>query len=271
MRRRIRKIIIPLIILLIFVAFFFIIKFLGDITKYKVFVFNKENFFLYQESNKEWFNIKKDDFVKDYGNKSYTLYVGNKNITGKFKFEVVANNLEMINKSNDIITRYTKENWFAYTGSSKVDYVKFMEDSISLDDEKIIFNRLKKKGLGNDYNLSYSKKYIFNLDDDMDRESIYIISNMSDYNKKSINRESDKLFTFMFLVDRGKIYDVYSKIVNQENVDNLCIPSLDAVLDFSDSNSYKVISYCDYVSKNAYKLNLYNYQNNKFSLIKVNN
>ena len=273
MRKRIymRKIIIPLIILLLFVVIFVLFKFLEDVTKYKVFVFNKENFLLYQESNKEWFDIKKSEFVKKYGDKAYTLYVGNKNITGKFKFGIVSNNLEMINRSNDIVTRYTEENWFAYAGSSKVNYIKFIEASFSVDDEKIVFNRLKKKGLSNDYNVSYSKKYIFNLDNDMDRESIYIVSNMSDDNKKNINKESDKLFTFMFLVDRNKIYDIYSKVVSQEDVDKLCIPSFDAVLDFSDSNSYKFISYCDYVSKNSYELDLYNYQNNRFSFIKVNN
>ena len=179
-----KKIGIVIVIFSVFIGIFFLLEFLSNITKYKIFVFNKENFILYQESNKEWFNIKKDEFVKKYGDKSYNLYVGNKNITGKFKFNIVSNNLEMINKSNDIITRYTKDNWVAYAGSSKMEYIKHLDSDISIEDEKLIFKQLKKYKLNSDYNVSYFKKYTTNIDSDISAEKIYIISNMTDYDKK---------------------------------------------------------------------------------------
>ena len=50
----------------------------------------------------------------------------------------------------------------------------------------------------------------------------------------------------------------------------IILPSVESILKFSN-NSYKIFSYCDYVSKDAYELMLYNYQNNKFTNIKINN
>ncbi len=265
-----KKIGIVIVIFSVFIGIFFLLEFLSNITKYKIFVFNKENFILYQESNKEWFNISKKEFIKKYSDKSYLLYVGDNKISGTFKFDVIANNLEMVNRSNNILTRYTKDNWVAYAGSSKMEYIKHLDSDISIEDEKLIFKQLKKYKLNSDYNVSYFKKYTTNIDSDISAEKIYIISNMTDYDKKNINKVSDKLFSFMLLNDDNKIYTIYSKVSNKNNTDKLCIPSVESILKFSN-NSYKIFSYCDYVSKDAYELMLYNYQNNKFTNIKINN
>ena len=159
-----RNIVILVCIFLIFVGIVLSFFFLSKVTEYKVFAFNKKNFYLYQESNKQWFKISKNEFVKKYGDKSHTLYVGD-DYKGEFNYSVINDALEMVSKGTDIINRYTKDNYFTYAGSSSIEYIGIEGAFIEKEDEKVIFNKLKEHNLEKDYNASYIKKYSLNNND----------------------------------------------------------------------------------------------------------
>ena len=106
-----RNIIIPFVVFLLLVVIVLLVRFIINFGKYKIFVFNNSDFILYQESNKEWFNISESEFLKKYKDKSYILYVDGAR-KGTFEFNVIDKKLEMIDKSNNVITRYTNDNYF---------------------------------------------------------------------------------------------------------------------------------------------------------------
>lgn len=274
MRRKInfiRKLVIPIVIFLVLVGIFFLFDFLISIGKYKIFAFSSDEYFLYQESNKGWFSISKEEFLEKYSKLSYNLYVSGVN-RGNYKFKMIDDKLEMIKASNGVINRFS-DNWIAYSGKSKISYIKFKSDNFNIDDEKRVFKQLKSKGLVNTYNITYGKKYVLDIDDDNSNEFIYIISNMVDYKKNvtfSVNDKMDKAFSFMFLVDNGKFYDIYTKISDIKGINEVCLPTFEGALLFNRDNSRKIISYCEYLSNDSYELNLYNYKNSKISNININ-
>ena len=149
-----RNIFIPICIFLVFLGIVLFCLTLSKVTEYKVFAFNKKNFYLYQESNKQWFKISKNEFVKKYGDKNHRLYVDHI-YKGKFNYSIVNNEIEMVNPMTNIVTRYTKDNYFTYTGSSKIEYISIEGAFIEKEDEKVIFNKLKEHNLEKDYNDSY--------------------------------------------------------------------------------------------------------------------
>ena len=233
--------IIPVVIIITLAALFFLFNIISRLGRYNIFVFNGKDYLLYQESNREWFSISKSEFIKKYKDKTYTLYVGN-SLKGEFTYDIIDNKLEMINKKNNVVTRYTKDNYFLYGGNGDVEYCQFKNSNISSDDYKVIYNKLKKYNLEKDYSPSYVKKYAVNLDN------------------TKINTGLDKLFSFMFLKDGNKVYDIYNSV----DKDNMCVPVIYSVLRFEGDNSYKVVTYCD-------NFELFNFKNGKFSNININN
>ncbi len=271
MKRMTRNIIIPIIIFCIFFIIFFLFSIVRKVFNYEVFVFNDNKYILYQESNNEWKSISKSDFTKSYTDITYDLYVDNES-KGNIKYEIINNKLEMTIDPNKTVTRYTRGKLLTYGGTSKVNYVEFREDKDYGENEDIILKQLMRNNLEKDYNVSYIKKYKVSFNGDNIRSSnIYIISNMVNYNKTKINDDLKKVFSFMFLERNNKIYNIYSKVVNDSDLKNICLPSLDGIFSFANDNSYKIISNCEYLSDDTYKLNLYDYKNNKISRININN
>ena len=111
---------------------------------YNIFVFNGNNYLLYQESNREWFSISKSEFIKKYKDKTYDLYVNN-SLKGSFIFSVIDNKLEMINKKNNVITRYTKDNYFLYGGNGDIEYCNLKSSNITSDEYKDIYTLINNQ------------------------------------------------------------------------------------------------------------------------------
>ena len=121
--------------------------------------------------------------------------------------------------------------------------------------------------LEKDYSPSYVHIYSVNVDNDIDLEDIYILSNAVDYDNKKENTNVDKTFTFMYLVDNDKMYEIYSNI---DNSSDMCIPRINSLFRFDDG-SYNLFVYCDSLDKKSTRLDLYSYKNQKISKININN
>ncbi len=269
-RKEIRKKIkVALVVLFFCIASVLVYSFFSKADNYKVLVLSTDEYLLYREFTNQWFSMTQKEFLdKGYNKDSHTLFVGSTN-KGTFKYKMIDNTLEIVNVSNNVVMRYKNKKWFSYGGSSRTRHIDYTASKFNEDDEKIIFKLLKQNKLGSDYNASYSEKYSIDFDGDTKKEKLYIISNLVDFNKLNINKESDKIFSFMFLVDDGKIMPIYSKIVNSDNINNLCLPSFEGALTIG-TKQRMVISYCEYFGEDSYKLNLYNYKDSKFHNISIN-
>ncbi len=255
-----RNVIIPIVILVVLISIFVLFNIISRLGRYNIFVFNGKDYLLYQESNREWFSINKSEFIDKYKDKTYDLYVNN-SLKGSFTFSIIDDKLEMVNTKNNVITRYTKDDYFLYGGNGDIEYSSCKNSDLSSEDDKVVYNKLKEYDLEKDYNPSYVKKYAVNADSDINIEYIYVISNMVNYDNTKINTNLDKVFSFMLLKDGNKVYDVY----NSMDKSNMCVPIVEAVLNFRSDNSYKIATYCDDDIK------LFNFKNGKFSNININN
>lgn len=268
-RRLSKKIKVVLVVSFFCAASILLYSVFSKVDKYKVLVLSTDEYLIYKEFTNQWFSMTQKEFLdKKYNKDSHTLYLGSNKI-GTFKYKMIDQNLELVNETNNVVVRYKNKKWYSYGGNSYVNNLKFTNSKLVNDDDFTIFNFLEKEKLASDYNVSYLKKYKIDFDGDTKKENIFIISNLVDNSKEYINYDARKIFSFMFLEKDGKFKKIYSKVVDQDNINNICLPSFEGAMTIG-RNQKIVISYCEYLTQDTYKLNLYNYNGAKFNNIGIN-
>ena len=211
---------------------------------------------IFKKQNNKWYSIKKDSELKKYNWQFLYTFVDNEYL-GKYYL-------------------YFDEEWYLfdkdknalnYNGSliafndSKYKVINFNTSDIV--DNTYLNKILTENNLDLNQELTNNYYFSFDIDNDNKDEQLYVVSNRFPIN----NLNTSTYFSFVFLVDNGKIITIYEDIEKTDDSYSGCKPYIKSILDINDDNKYEVILNCAYYSTGEINSSMYEYKHNKFKLV----
>ena len=148
---------------------------------------------------------------------------------------------------------------------SNVDISVSDFNTIEIDDYSYVYDVLKESNLPTDSKYTFTKKVIFDFDNDGVEEEFYLISNVF-----PVDFDPDKVFSIAFMVKNEKIYTIY-KDINDNIGFNGCLPYITSFIDADDDSKYEIILSCDKYSTLGTTKMLYEFKNGQFNMLISNN
>lgn len=185
-------------------------------------------------------------FITDYG-------------TNKLKFKLINNNVELYN--NDTLVEFDENFKIAYSSNLKLNLADYSSDELNSEDMKKVSDILKEHGIIGYENLNTSSKVSFDYNNDGISETIYFVSNLFDETKY------DKVFSFVYYISGNDIIYLIEQIDTIENTYELCIPSMNSIVDLNNDGIYEFIISCEYFSNIGIDNQIYEQKENLFNLI----
>lgn len=207
---------------------------------------------IWQRNSNSWNNNLN---INSYNWEKFKIYLDNR-YKGEYlvwhddKYYIFDDNREAIN--------YT-EKFIGIQSNYDVNFLDYESKDIEVD--SYITKVLTDHKLDESSELTLSTKTSVDLDKDGNDEDIYIVSNAF-----PIDFSPKKIFSFVFVVKDGQIYNVYES-VEKNDYDNGVKPYIYSILDVDDDGTYEfIISYAEY-STNGSSYTLYKLDKNEITAI----
>ena len=249
-------IIIIIIILILFLILFF---FFGGIDSFK----NKKNQSIILVGNNTYWEYKDKKFYNITSNvsslywKDYIVYINNKKY-GTYKLW-----------HDDKWYLYDKDrNYVSYDGSFLAISSNYDIKPVAYSLDNLSSDKYVKKVLSNNNiktnNFTVKNKVNIDIDNDSKKESIYLISNVL-----PIDKYENYRFSIVFMVKNDIIYTVFSDVQNESNSRG-CKPYIDAFIDVDKDEDLEMIMSCGGLVTSGTKDYLYDFKDNKITILVSN-
>lgn len=251
------------IILIVIVLVFFLVMFalfgVDNLRKEKyntTLIVGNDTVWTYKR--KRWINITNSTSRADLNWDKYKVFVSNEELGDYLlwysdKWYAFDDNKKPIKIDGSLI---------AYKANYDMNIYKFTEEKI--DDYRYVYDVLKENGLDVESKFTASYKVSLDFDNDESKEDFYLITNTfpMDFNP-------DKIFSIVFMVDDGNIYNIYTDISNNSGF-NGCKPYFTSFIDVDNDKDLELILSCSQYSVSNRIDMLYKFDNNEFK-IKISN
>ena len=200
-------------------------------------------------------------YIKKVKKKNIELYYNNEYM-GSYKFSYKNNELQFTDKNKNIFETHDNQ-FFGYSKSLNIDIIPFETNQMNdLEIEKLnqIINTL---GIDGYEILSISDKIGIDYNNDGTNENIYIVSNLF---LESINK---KVFSLIYYLDdfNNPVF-IYKKIDKVSNMYNLCVPSINNIVDLNKDSNYEMFIECNYFDNIGTEYSIYKFENRSYNIIK---
>lgn len=254
MKKKYKILFISLIIYLVITFILLALTGNMDVLFKKYIVLSPDIVLTYKNDNLSLYNKK----IKK---KNIELYYGNEYM-GSYKFSYKNNELKFMDGKKNIFETYDNQ-FFGYSKNLDVNIIPFENNQMNeFEIEKLnqILNNLEIKGYEM---LSISDKISIDYDNDGINDNIYIVSNLF---LESINK---KVFSLIYyLDDNNNPVFIYKKISNITNMYNLCVPSINNIVDLNKDSNYEMFIECNYFDNIGTEYSIYKFENRSYNIIK---
>ncbi len=208
--------------------------------------------------NKKWSNLTDSEQLKEYDWKKFHIYSNNEKVGSYYLWR--DDRWYAFDKDKNAIM--VEGNFFAYQANYTLDIFPFTMNTIS--DMTYVNEVLKENNIPT--NSAFTSSYVISLDmdDDDTLEDIYAVTNAFD-----TDHDSEKTFTFVFMVKNKKIYPIYEEIDDKDYY-NGCKPYFTAFIDLGNDSKYEFIFNCGKYSVMTPIRRLYQFHDNEFKILVSN-
>ena len=253
-----KRYIVILVILIIYVLCIFLLGEKEDSFKYK----NDELTIIIGEStiwkNNEgkWQNITEESAIEELNWLEYNVYIDNKKL-GKYylwndkeEWYIFDSNTKSVAKEGSLI---------AYQSNYTIKIKDFKSENIRnyYNVQKI----LEENKLDKESQFTIAEEINLDIDNDSNNETLYFISNAF-----PLDFNPSKIFSFVFMLKDGKIYQLYNSVENN-TINNGCKPYLSAVIDVDHDNNYELVITCAEYSVEKPTVMLYKLKDDEFKML----
>ena len=248
-----------IIIIIILILFFILFFFFGGIDSFK----NKKDQSIILIGNNTYWNYKNKKFYNIKSNisslywKDYVVYINNKKY-GTYKLWH-DDKWYLYDKDRNAVSY--DGNFLAISSNYNIKPVDYSLDSASVDKYvKMVLDKNKIKT----NNFTVKNKINIDIDNDNKKESIYLISNVL-----PIDEYEKYRFSIVFMVKNDIIYTVFSDVANESNSRG-CKPYIDTFIDVDKDKDLEIIMSCGGLVTSNTKHYLYDFKDNKFTVLVSN-
>ena len=200
-------------------------------------------------------------YTKKIKKKNIELYYNNEYM-GSYKFSYKDNEIQFIDKNKNTFETHDNQ-FFGYSKSLNIDIIPFENNQMNdLEIEKLnqILNNL---GISGYEILSISDKINIDYNNDGINDDIYIVSNLF---LESINK---KVFSLIYYLDENSnpVF-IYKNINNTTSMYNLCVPSINNIVDLNKDSNYEMFIECNYFDNIGTEYSIYKFENKSYNIIK---
>ena len=210
---------------------------------------------VWKYDNNKWLNVTIKSSKKKLDWQTFNVYSNNKYIGDYLllyddKWYVFSKKKKAINLDGELL---------AYQANYNINILKFNSLNISADD--YVYQVLSNNNIGLSSRFTTLSKTTIDFDGDGETEDFYLVSNAfsSDFNPEYV-------FSFVFMVKDGKIYEIYNDVSKNEFY-NGCKPYFKSFLDVNDDGIYEFILSCGKYSSEGVTDMLYNYSKDGFKIL----
>lgn len=210
--------------------------------------------------NGSWESISNPNSVKD---RLFATYVDNSYV-GKYYF-TFNDKWYFYDEENEFYNYEVESDIVAINGTKPYTVVPFTKEDLNTEDYETVSNFLIASNItiSSIYNIT-AYKAIVDYDKDSVNENVYIVSNAF-----SADITSNKAFGYIFVYDDGEFKTMYSNVESSNDIYNICMPSIQGIIDIDVDGNYEFITNCEYFSENGRCKSIYQYKNGKFEAVKA--
>lgn len=182
-----------------------------------------------------WYNLNDKDLVKILNENEFQVFE-NKRKMGTYHLNNYDETWYFFDSKNN--SKQIEGKFFGFSGDKTINVLNREPVEMSsldeeyyrqiLNDNKISYEELK--------NLSTKQKLVYDLDDDGETETIYAVSNVF-----SNTIYSDKVFSFVYIIDNQKIQLLTSEINEIRDVLSTYSYSIAYIVDINEDRKYELI------------------------------
>lgn len=213
---------------------------------------------IWQLKEKSWYNIANVADKEELNWEEFTVFVDNKKI-GKYSM-VYDNKWYLFDKDRNAYPY--SGSLIAYSANYEMKVKEFSKEQIS--DYTKVNEVLTENNLSTNSELTVSNYIKVDFDSDGKEEEFYMVSNA--FPKES---NPNYIFSIVFMEKDDIIYPIYKSIDKNRSL-NGCKPYISAIIDVDDDNKYEIVLSCSEYSVEKTIDMLYQFNNDKFSIIVSN-
>ncbi len=255
MKKNKRYIILLVILIIYFVALYFLIGKDYQKEKESTIKLIVGNHTIWELSNRKWYNIRSNSDMKELNWQEYQVYVDNKKL-GNYdlwyddKWYLFDKDRNAINYQGDLL---------AFSGNFELKLQEFITEEVT--DRTYVDQVLTENNLLINQELTVNEVSHIDIDQDGIIENFYTLSNAF-----PMDSNPEKVFSFVFMEKNGTLSLLYSAIDNNKGT-NGCKPMITSVLDADNDKKNELIVTCNQYSIEEPIVMLYQWKENEFKLL----
>ncbi len=254
-----KRYVVILIIIVVYFTVFFLLYGKDELKKSKLettLIIGNDT--IWQLKEKNWYNIANVAEKEELNWEEFTVFVDNKKI-GKYSM-VYDNKWYLFDKDRNAYSY--SGTLLAYSANYEMKVKEFNKEQIS--DYTKVNEVLTENNLSTNSELTVSNHIKVDFDNDGKEEEFYMVSNA--FPKDS---NPNYIFSIVFMEKNDIIYPIYKSIDKNRSL-NGCKPYISAIIDVDDNNKYEIVLSCSEYSVEKTIDMLYQFNNDKFSIIVSN-
>lgn len=255
MKKNKRYIILIIILIIYFVALYFLIGKDYQEEKESTTKLIVGNHAIWELSDMNWYNIRKNSEIKELNWQEYQVYIDNKKL-GNYdlwydeKWYLFDKDKNAINYQGQLL---------AFSGNFDLKVQDFITEEVT--DKTYIDQVLTANDLATNQEFTVNKISYIDIDQDGIVENFYALSNAF-----PMDSNPEKVFSFVFMEKNGELTMLYNSIDNNRGT-NGCKPMITSVLDADNDKSNELILTCNQYSVEEPIVMLYQWQEDEFRLL----
>jgi len=213
---------------------------------------------IFQKINNKWYNITSASSIENLNWQKYHVYISGMSAGSYYlwhsdKWYLFDKNKNPYNYSGT---------FFAYDANVDVKVSDFEVGQI--DTYQYIHQVLEENHLSSNQTYTTQSLTNFDIDNDGEKESFYVVSNAFDEENNPTH-----IFSFVFMVKENKIYLLYNS-VEKNKMMNGCKPYISNFLDIDSDSRNELILACARYSVQEPIYMLYKFDSNEFKILITN-
>lgn len=252
-----KRYVVILILIIVYFTTLFLLKGASNVKNSKLastIIVNNSS--VWQLKDKKWYNVVSNSEINDLSWQEFNIIVDSEYFG---KYNVVHDESKWYLFDNERKAYSYSGHFVAYQADYNMPVKSYEEKEIT--DYTYVNQVLGENNLPLNQELTVNLYINVDYDNDGVKENFYFISNAF-----PMESDPENIFSIVFMEKTGTIYPIYKSIAPRQGF-NGCMPYMDAIIDVNDDKKYELIISCSkYSIKEPIDI-LYEFSNNKFSVI----